>query len=154
MQNIINKLQQLNIDLPSPAKPAANYLGYKISGNQIVISGQVPIVNGSFEGQQGKLGDNFTIEQGKEVARICGINILAQVNDAVNGRLDKVQCVKIGVFVNSTSDFKDHPAVANGVSDLMVEILGENGKHARAAVGVVSLPFGVAVEVDAVFEIL
>jgi len=146
-------LKKLGIDLPVPAKPAANYVGYQRIGNQIIVSGQIPFVNGSTEGQVGKLGADCDIEKAKGVARVCGINILAQVNDAVGGKLEKVRCVRLGVFVNSTPDFTQHPAVANGTSDLMVEVLGEKGKHARFAVGVAALPFGVAVEADALFEV-
>lgn len=148
------RLRELGVELAKPAKPAANYVGYKIAGNQIIISGQIPFVNGSVEGQIGKLGQNISIEDAQKVAKICAINILAQVNDAVGGHLDKVQCVRLGVFVNSTPDFTDHPKVANGASDFMVEVLGERGKHARFAVGVAALPYGVAVEADAVFEII
>lgn len=154
MASIEDKLKQLGITLPTAAKPAANYVPYVISGNQVVISGQVPFVNGSLEGQGGKLGADCDVARGQEIARICGINILAQLKAACDGDLEKVKrCVRLGVFVNATDDFKDHSAVANGVSDFMVEVFGKKGEHARAAVGVSSLPFGVAVEVDAVFEV-
>lgn len=154
MSQIAKKLEELNINIPAASKPAANYVPYVISGKQVIISGQIPFVNGSVEGQVGKLGDDFTIEQGKAVARVCGINILSQLREACGGDLAKVKrCVRLGVFVNSTPDFKDHPAVANGASDLIAELFGEKGQHARAAVGVAGLPFGVAVEVEATFEI-
>ncbi|PIR39619.1 MAG: hypothetical protein COV35_03700 [Alphaproteobacteria bacterium CG11_big_fil_rev_8_21_14_0_20_39_49] len=154
MSAVAQKLEELNIIIPEAAKPAANYVPYTISGNQIVISGQIPFVNGSVEGQVGKLGENFSIEQGKAVAKVCAINIISQLKDASNGDLSKVKCVRLGVFVNSTPDFTEHPAVANGASDLIAEVFGNNGKHARAAVGVASLPFGVAVEVEATFEFI
>jgi enamine deaminase RidA (YjgF/YER057c/UK114 family) len=154
MSGIDSKLKTLGIELPVAAKPAANYVPYVVVGNQVIISGQIPFVNGSVEGQKGKLGADSDIEHGKKVARICGIQILSQLKAACEGNLDKVKrCVRLGVFVNSTPDFEQHPAVANGVSDLMVEVFGTKGEHARAAVGVAGLPFGVAVEVDAVFEI-
>ncbi|MDA0780771.1 MAG: RidA family protein [Rickettsiales bacterium] len=154
MSAVAKKLEELNIIIPEAAKPAANYVPYTISGNQIIISGQIPFVNGSVEGQVGKLGDNFSIEQGKAVAKVCAINIISQLKDASNGDLSKVKCVRLGVFVNSTPDFTEHPAVANGASDLIAQVFGNNGKHARAAVGVSSLPFGVAVEVEATFEFI
>jgi enamine deaminase RidA (YjgF/YER057c/UK114 family) len=147
------QLASLGITLPTPAKPAANYVGYQRIGNQLIISGQIPVENGSYKENIGRLGDDCDIEEGKRVARVCGINVLAQVNDAVKGKLETVRCVRLGVFVNATADFTAHPSVANGVSDLMVEVLGERGRHARFAVGVAGLPFGVAVEVDAVFEV-
>lgn len=149
----VQKLKELNIELPNPAKPAANYAPYVVRGNQVTISGQIPFVNGSVEGQVGKLGDNFTVEQGQAVARVCAINIIAQLRDACGGDLSKARCVRLGVFVNSTPEFTQHPAVANGASDLIAQVFGEKGEHARFAVGVAGLPFGVAVEVDAVFEI-
>ena len=102
----------------------------------------------------GRLGDGFSIEQGQEAARACALNILAQVKDAIAGDWTHlVRCVKLGGFVNATPDFDQHPAVINGASDLLVAALGEKGKHARFAVGASNLPFGVSVEVDAVFEI-
>ena len=154
MSVVAQKLESLNIEIPEAAKPAANYVPYAISGNQVIISGQIPFVNGSVEGQVGKLGADFTVEQGKEVARVCAVNIISQLKDACGGNLDKAKCVRLGVFVNSTPDFTEHPAVANGASDLIAEAFGDNGKHARAAVGVAALPFGVAVEVEATFELL
>lgn len=155
MSAIAQKLQSLGIELPAAAKPAANYVPYVITGNQVVISGQIPFVNGSVDGQKGRLGEDCDVEKGKEIAKICAINILSQLKDACGGDLEKVKrCVRLGVFVNSTADFDQHPAVANGASDFMVEVLGaEKGAHARAAVGVANLPFGVAVEVEATFEV-
>ena len=153
MSAVAKKLSDLSIEIPEAAKPAANYVPYVISGNQIIISGQIPFVNGSVEGQVGKLGANFSVEQGKEVARVCAINIISQLKDACGGNLDKAKCLRLGVFVNSTPEFTEHPAVANGASDLIAEAFGDRGVHARAAVGVAGLPFGVAVEVEATFEI-
>jgi enamine deaminase RidA (YjgF/YER057c/UK114 family) len=102
----------------------------------------------------GKLGKEFGVEQGQQAARLCGLNIIAQLKAALGGDLDRVKrVVRLGVFVNSTDDFHDQPKVANGVSDLMVEVFGDAGKHARSAVGVNTLPLNVAVEVDAVFEV-
>ncbi len=151
--SVKKRLNDLNITLPNPSSPAANYVPYSVVGNQIFIAGQVPVVNGSVEGNTGKLGENVSIEEGKRIARICGLNIISQVSAANKGNLENVRCIKLGVFVNATDDFKDHPEVANGASDLMVEIFDQKGKHARASVGVSSLPRGVAVEVDAIFVI-
>ena len=153
MSSVAKKLQELNVEIPAAAKPAAAYVPYVISGKQVVISGQIPFVKGSVEGQVGKLGADFSIEQGKAVARVCAINVISQLRDACGGNLDKARCVRLGVFVNSTPDFTEHPAVANGASDLISQVFGERGSHARAAVGVAGLPFGVAVEVEAIFEI-
>ena len=117
------------------------------------MSGQIPFLNGE-KMHIGKLGDTFSIKQGQDAARACALNILAQVNASVDGDWSCVKrCVKLGGFVSSTSDFIDYPAVINGASDFIVEVMGEAGKHARFAVGAPNLPFGVSVEIDAVFEI-
>lgn len=145
------KLEQLGIELPSPAAPAANYIPYTITGNLLTISGQIPM---GPDGPEfiGKLGDNCDVETGQRAARLCAINILAQAKAAL-GDLDRIrQVVKIQGFVNATPDFGQHPAVINGASDLLAEVLEDRGRHARAAVGMSSLPFGVAAEVDAVIE--
>ncbi|MCE3255565.1 MAG: hypothetical protein K0R25_1059 [Rickettsiaceae bacterium] len=150
---IDQKLKSLNIDLPAPIAPVANYVPFVKTGNQIFISGQLPIENGEVK-FVGKLGENISIEDGQKAARICAINLLANLKIACDGDLDKVvKCVKLGIFVNATPDFANHPVVANGASDLMVEVFGDAGKHARFAMGAGSLPRGVSVEVDAVFEI-
>lgn len=148
------KLAALGLSLPAAAAPAANYVPYVISGGHIYVAGQIPFLNGEAM-HQGKLGDNFTLDQGIEAARACALNILAQVNAAVEGDWSRVErCVKLGGFVNCTPDFTDHPKIINGASDLMVAALGEQGKHARFAVGAPSLPLGVAVEIDAVFAVV
>lgn len=150
---IKEKLKELGYELPGAAAPAANYVPYVISGNQVFVAGQIPFLNGQ-PMHIGKVGDTCTPEQGVEAARACALNILAQVNEAVGGDWSRVKrCVKLGAFVNCTPDFTDHPRVVNGASDLMVAALGDAGKHARFAVGAVSLPRGVAVEIDAIFEI-
>lgn len=151
--SITEKLKNLGHTLPEVAAPAANYVPYIISGNHVFVAGQIPFLNGE-KMHMGKLGDDFSIEQGQEAARACALNILAQVNAAVNGDWGKVKrCVKLGAFVSCTADFTDMPAVVNGASDLIVETMGESGKHARFAVGAPNLPLGVAVEIDAIFEI-
>lgn len=150
---IDQRLAELKIELPQAAAPVANYVPAVTSGNLVFISGQVTVWNGEFK-YVGKLGRDFSVEEGQAAARLCGLNILAQLRAALNGDLDRVtRCVKLGVFVNSADDFTDQPKVANGVSDLMVEVLGDAGKHARFAVGTNALPLNVAVEVDAVFEV-
>jgi len=149
---IAAKLAASKIELPQAAAPVANYVPVVITGNQAFVSGQVTFWNGERK-FLGKLGKDFSAEEGQQAARLCGLNILAQLQAAL-GDLDRVKrVVKLGVFVNCVADFTDQPKVANGVSDLMVEVFGEAGKHARSAVGVNALPLNVAVEVDAVVEI-
>ncbi len=153
MSKIEKKLQSLGINLPTPAAPVANYVGFVKSGNMVFVSGQLPFENGKLS-YIGKVGSEISADDAKKAAKLCAIGILAQLKVACNGDLERVaKCVKLGIFVNGDANFKDHPAVANGASDLMVEVLGDAGKHARAAVGSGSLPFGVSVEVDAIFEI-
>ncbi|MGQ0663713.1 MAG: RidA family protein [Pseudomonadota bacterium] len=145
------RLQELGIALPSAAVPVANYVPFVRTGDLVFVSGQITLQDGKPE-FIGKLGREFGVAAGREAARLCAINILAQLKAAL-GDLDRVKrCVKLTGFVNSTPEFADHPKVINGASDLMVEVLGEAGRHARAAVGAASLPLGVAVEVEAVFE--
>jgi enamine deaminase RidA (YjgF/YER057c/UK114 family) len=153
MSKIEAKLQSLGIKLPEAAAPVANYVGFVKSGNMVFISGQLPLENGELK-FVGKVGNEISAAQAKEAAKICAINILAQLKAACGGDLERVtKCVKLGIFVNAEPYFNDHPAVANGASDFIVEVLGDAGKHARAAVGSGSLPRGVSVEVDAIFEI-
>ena len=153
MSKIEEKLASLGITIPQAAAPVANYVGFVKTGNQVVISGQLPLENGELK-YVGKVGSQISAEDAKKAARLCAINLISQVKSACGGNLAKVaRCVKLGVFVNAEASFTDHPAVANGASDLMVEVFGDAGKHARAAVGSGSLPRGVAVEVDAIFEI-
>lgn len=147
------RLKDLGIELPSPPPPVASYVPYVIVDNLVYISGQI---TATAEGLKyiGRLGENVSLDEGKTAARLCAVNVLAQLKVACNDDLDRVRrCVKLGVFVNAVSDFTQHPEVANGASDLIVEVLGHVGKHARSAVGVGSLPRGVACEVDAIFEI-
>lgn len=150
---IEKKLASINIQLPQAVTPVANYVPCAVAGNFVFVSGQLPVKDGKLE-YIGKAGKDFTVEQAQEAARLCGINMLSQLRIACEGDLDRIKrCVKLGIFVNSAAGFTDQPKVANGVSDLMVAVFGDAGKHARAAVGVSELPFGVAVEVDGVFEI-
>lgn len=150
---IQTKLQELGLDLPKVASPAANYVPYVVSGGMIYVSGQIPFLNGE-KMHMGRVGDDLTAEDGAKAAQACALNILAQVNEAVDGDWSRVKrCVKLGGFVNCTPDFTDQPIVINGASNLIGDVMGDAGKHARFAVGAPSLPLGVAVEIDAVFEI-
>jgi len=150
---IENRLKELNIKIDKIPAPAANYLPYIKSGNQIFISGQLPVKNGEIA-FKGKVGNEVTIEEAREAAKICAINIIANLKEACDGDLNKVKkCVKLGIFINAIDDFAQHPQIGNGASDLMVDIFAEKGKHSRFAVGVSSLPFNVPVEIDAIFEI-
>jgi enamine deaminase RidA (YjgF/YER057c/UK114 family) len=146
-------LQERKIELPQASAPAANYVPVVRSGNLLFISGQVSQWNGERR-FIGKLGREISLEDGQQAARLCALNIVAHVRAALDGDLDRVvRVVRLGGFVNSAEDFVQQPLVVNGASDLMVEIFGENGRHARAAVGVNALPGGVAVEVEAVVEV-
>ena len=146
------RLAELNITLPEPAKAVANYVGWVRTGNMVHISGQLS--NDASGGIKGTVGDDVSPDQALAAARLCGINLLAQLSDALDGDLERVvRVVKLGGFVQAASDFTAIPAVINGCSDLMVEVFGDKGRHARAAVGVYRLPLGFAVEVDAVIEV-
>jgi len=147
------RLKELGIDLPEAAAPVANYVPYTITGNLVFVSGQLPMANGELN-HRGRLGDDVSVEDAQIAARMCGLNLLAQLKAACSGDLDRVtQVIKLGGFVNGTPEFTDQALVINGTSDLMVEVFEGKGKHARAAVGCVALPLGAAVEVDGIFEI-
>ena len=149
---IESRLAELNIKLPEPPAPVASYVPYVVSGSLVFISGQVTIADGGLQ-YVGIVGKDLSLEDGKAAARLCAINVLAQLRAAA-GDLDRVKrCVRLGVFVNAVPGFAQHPEVANGASDLIVEVFGEAGRHSRATVGAGSLPRGVAVEVDGLFEI-
>lgn len=153
MSEIDKRLAELGIVIPAPAAPVANYVGWVRTGNLVFTAGQVPVKDGEFT-CRGKVGAEVTVEAAQAAARLCAINIIAQVKAAVDGDLDRVRrVVKLVGFVNGTAEFADHPKVVNGASDLMVEVFGDRGKHARSAVGSGSLPLNVAVEVEAVFEV-
>ena len=142
------RLAELGIELPAAAAPVAAYVPVVVAGNLAHVSGQLPFVGGQLV--TGRLGEDVSLEQGVVAARACGLMILAQLEAAL-GSLDRVErIVKLGAFVNSVAAFTDQPKVANGASELMVEVFGEAGKHARSAVGVPVLPLGAAVEVDAI----
>ena len=151
MSKYETRLAELGVTLPDAPAPAANYVPYVQVGNLVHVSGQISTKDGKF--LIGKLGENMTAEDGAQAARSCAISLLAQVKAACGGDLDRLQrVVKLVGFVNSTSDFGDQPKVINGASDFMVEALGDAGRHARSAVSAASLPFGVAVEIEGIFE--
>ncbi len=149
--SIAQRLAELGIALPQPAAPVASYVPVVVAGGLAHVSGQLPFIDGALV--TGRLGEDVDLDLGARAARACALMILAQLNAAL-GSLDRVsQVVKLGAFVNSAATFTDQPKVANGASDLMVELFGEAGKHARSAVGVPVLPLGAAVEVDAIVAV-
>jgi enamine deaminase RidA (YjgF/YER057c/UK114 family) len=150
---IASRLTQMGVALPAAVAPGANYVPTVKTGNLLFVSGQVPVRDGKTE-FVGKLGAGLSVAQGQQAARLCAVNIVAQVAAALDGDLDRVvRCVRLGGFVNAVPEFTEQPQVINGASDFIVKVFGDAGKHARAAIGVGSLPRGVAVEVDAIFEI-
>jgi enamine deaminase RidA (YjgF/YER057c/UK114 family) len=147
------KLAKLGIKLPTPMAPIANYVPYVITGDLVVISGQLPAVDGKVSAT-GKLGAGVTVEQGQAAARQCLINVLVHLKAACGGDLDRVQqVVRLGGFVACTPDFTQHAVVMNGASDLAVEVFGDAGRHPRSTIGVASLPVDAAVEVEGMFRI-
>ena len=148
------KLVDLNIQLPKAPDPVGAYVAFKIINKLLFISGQLPIdINGKMI--KGKIGKDLTLEDGQTASRLCVANILAQAKKAMNGDLNKIKnCIKITGFVNSADNFIDQPKVINPASETLSAVFGEPGKHARAAVSTNSLPLGVAVEIDAIFELL
>jgi enamine deaminase RidA (YjgF/YER057c/UK114 family) len=150
--NVAARLEELGIVLPPPRQPIADYIPVKAVGSLLFVADQVPYVDGKYT-CVGKLGADITMAEGREAARLCAINVLAQLNRALDSDLDRiVSCVRLGGFVNSTPSFAEHPKVIDGASNLIVEVFGEAGQHARTAVGCGSLPNGIAVEVDGIFE--
>ena len=146
------RLQKLNISLPPAPAPAANYVPFVIAGDLVFVSGQISQDDGG--PIKGRLGENMDVAAGQAAARTCSLALIAQVKEACGGDLDRVeQVVRLGGFVNSAPSFTDQPEVVNGASDLIADVFGDAGRHARAAVGSVSLPRGVAVEIEAVVKI-
>ena len=146
------RLNKMGLNVPNAPAPAANYVPYVVVDNMVYVSGQ--IAKGDEGLIVGKLGADMDVATGQEAAKVCALNLIAQLKVACDGDLDRLKrVVKLGGFVNSTLEFTDHPAVINGASDFMGEVFGEVGAHARAAVGCSSLPFGVAVEIEGVFQI-
>ena len=152
MSRIESRLAELGVTLPDAPLPAANYVPWVVSGKTVYISGQISQNSAGLI--KGRLGADMTVEQGAEAARCCAISILAQLKAATGGQIDRMaRLVKLTGFVNSTPDFTDQPKVINGASDFLVAVLGDQGRHARSAVSAASLPLGVAVEIEAIFEL-
>jgi len=151
---ISEKIKELNIKLPNAPDPVGAYVAFKIVNKFLYISGQLPIMlDGTII--KGKIGKNLSLEEGQNAAKFCVLNIIAQAKKALDGDLDKVKnCIKITGFVNSTDDFVDQPKIINPASETLALIFGDKGKHTRAAVSTNSLPLGVPVEIDAIFEII
>ena len=153
MSLIEDKLKKLNIILPEPKAPVGAYVATKVVGKLLFISGQVSIDKNT-KLIIGKIGKDLNLDEGYEAAKRCGLSIVAHLKNACGGDLDRIKtCVKLTGYVNSTDDFKDQPKIINGASDIIAKIFDERGEHTRAAVSVNSLPLGVAVEVDAIFEL-
>lgn len=155
MNAVEQRLAELGIALPQAAAPVANYVPAVLSGNLLVISGQLALVDGKvLPAHRGKLGAGVSDSDGKAAARICAINLLAQAKAALGGDLGRIRrCIRLGGFINATPDFPSLPVIMNGASDLMVEALGDAGRHARTTIGVAQLPLDCAVEVEAMFEV-
>lgn len=146
------RLKALGIALPQPAAAIAAYVPFVRTGNLVIISGQLPLLDGKVS-QTGLLGDSVSIEQGKEAARICAINLLAQLKAAAGSLENVKRVVRLGGFIASTPEFADHAKAMNGASEVMEAVFGEAGRHARTTIGVASLPLGAAVEVEGMFEL-
>ena len=150
--DIETRLAELGFTLPTPPPPVAAYVPFVQVGNIVHVSGQLPIAPNQL--MRGKLGDGRDIDSGAAAARLCAVNLLAQVRAACDGDLDRLErVVKLTGFVNCTPDFTDHPKVINGASELLAKVIGDAGQHARSAVGVSSLPFGALVEVEGIFAV-
>lgn len=147
---VLSRLESAGVILPDPSSPAANYVPFVMTGNLLYVSGQISMNPQGLV--RGRLGETMTLEEGRDAARLCAVNLIAQIRAALGDLERVVRIVKLGGFVNSAADFTDIPQVMNGCSDLMVLAFGDKGRHARSAVACPVLPFGVAVEVDAVVE--
>ena len=153
MGRVAERLRSLSIELPQPSRPGANYVPWVRSGQLVFLTGQLSQWNGERR-FIGKLGREFGVEEGQAAARLCALNLIAHARDAVDGDLDRIsRIVRVAGFVNSTPDFVQQSQVLNGASDLFVDVFGDAGRHTRMAVGVAALPYDVAVEVEAAFEL-
>ncbi|MCP1500135.1 enamine deaminase RidA (YjgF/YER057c/UK114 family) [Pseudomonas migulae] len=151
--SLAHRVQQLGLSLPTPSQPIANYVNHVVSQNQLFISGQIPLQDGK-PAFIGRLGESISDDEGANAAELAALGLLAQLSAALDDDLSKlVRIIRLGVFISSAPDFQRQGAVANGASNLLVNALGEKGRHVRTAVGVSSLPGGVAVEIDAIFEL-
>jgi enamine deaminase RidA (YjgF/YER057c/UK114 family) len=147
------RLRELEIELPEPSTPGANYVPFVITGQLLVITGQLSQWNGERR-FVGKLGRDFTVEEGQKAARLSALNLIALARTAMSGDLDRIdRCLRLAGYINSAPEFTGHSQVMNGASDLIVDVFGEAGRHTRIAVGVSGLPYDVAVEVEAMFSI-
>lgn len=147
------RVQALGLTLPTPSQPIANYINHVVSQNQLFISGQIPVLDGK-PAYVGRLGESLSEEEGVQAAELAALSLLAQLGDALGDDVSRlVRILRVGVFIASSADFQRQGVIANGASNLLVNVLGEKGRHVRTAVGVSSLPGGVAVEVDAIFEL-
>ena len=146
------RVQALGLTLPTPSQPIANYINHVVSQNQLFISGQIPVLDGK-PAYVGRLGESLSEEESVQAAALAALSLLAQLGDALGDDVSRlVRILRLGVFIASSADFQRQGVIANGASNLLVNVLGEKGRHVRTAVGVSSLPGGVAVEVDAIFE--
>jgi enamine deaminase RidA (YjgF/YER057c/UK114 family) len=153
MGRIDHRLSELNIDLPEPSKPGANYVPFVQVGSLLFLTGQLAQWNGERR-FVGKVGREYDLPEAQQAARLCALNLLAQLRQALSGDLDRVvRCVRLCGYINSTPDFTGQSQAMNGASDLFVDVFGEPGRHTRVAVGVAALPYDVAVEVDGIFEV-
>ena len=151
--NVERRMRELGLELPEPSQPGANYVPFVRSGNLVFLTGQLSQWNGERR-YIGKLGRDFGVEEGQKAARLCALNLLAHLRVALDGDLDRVvRCLRLAGYVSSVAWFTEQSQVMNGASDLLVEVLGEAGRHARMAVGVAALPYDVAVEVEGMFEV-
>lgn len=151
--SLAQRVQRLGLSLPTPSQPIANYVNHVVSQNQLFISGQIPLQDGK-PAFIGRLGESISDDEGADAAELAALGLLAQLSAALDDDLSKlVRIIRLGVFISSAPDFQRQGAVANGASNLLVNALGEKGRHVRTAVGVSSLPGGVAVEIDAIFEL-
>lgn len=151
--SIDKRLAELGIEVPTPVAPVANYVPFVVTGNLVSISGQIPMKDGKLA-FEGKVGDSVSVDEARDAARLCALNLISQMKAACGGDLDKVvRVVKLGGFVNCVDGFGGQPQVINAASDLMVEVFGDKGKHSRSAVGTNALPLNVPVEIDALVEI-
>ncbi|CAI8897383.1 Endoribonuclease L-PSP [Pseudomonas sp. IT-347P] len=152
-ESLSQRIEQLGLRLPTPSQPIANYINHVVTQNLLYISGQIPLIDGK-PAFIGRLGETIAEEQGVNAAELAALGLLAQLSDALGDDLSKlVRTVRLGVFVAASADFQRQGVVANGASNLLVNALGDKGRHVRTAVGVSSLPAGVAVEVEAIFEL-
>ncbi|ROM58018.1 hypothetical protein BK648_04445 [Pseudomonas poae] len=151
--SIRQRVHALGLTLPTASQPAANYISHVISGNQLFVSGQIPLIDGK-PAYVGRLGESLSDEDGTQAAQLAALGLLGQLSDALDDDLSRLaRTLRVGVFIAGSGHFNQQSAVANGASNLLVNALGDKGRHVRTAVGVSSLPAGVAVEVDAIFEL-